>query len=172
MRERQAARELAIPPLAYSKAFFLVFFVLGGVVLASNRQPVVGHINVDLQILFCETRQLECRGHEIALSILVEVHPIDPTVSVCLNYKLTNSIQLSHGLLGAPEADRLVLFTSSTPPRMRAFSTEELVDNGREVGKAEDRVVRKVSGKGHRKFMNGESRKCARGFCSKLKFAV
>ena len=42
---------------------------------------MVNHINVDLQVLLCETRQLECRGHKVVLIILVEVHSIEPTVS-------------------------------------------------------------------------------------------
>ena len=82
MREGQAARELAIPPLTDREAFLLVLLVIGGVVLAGNRQPVVDHINVDLQFLLCKPRQLECRGHEVVLNILVEIHPIDPTVSI------------------------------------------------------------------------------------------
>ena len=82
MRERQAARELAILPLTHCEALFFILFVRGGVVLAGNRQPVVDHISVDLQVLLCEPGQLKCRGHDVALSILVEVHPIEPTVSI------------------------------------------------------------------------------------------
>ena len=82
MRERQATRELAVPPLTDGKSLLLILPFLGGVVLAGNRQPVVDHINVDLQILFCETRQLECRGHKVGLTIIVEVHPVEPAVSI------------------------------------------------------------------------------------------
>ena len=82
MREGQAAREFAIPPLTDCEAFLLVLLVLGGVVLAGNRQPVVDHISVDLQLLLCKPRQLERRSHEVARCILVEVHPIDTTVSI------------------------------------------------------------------------------------------
>ncbi len=82
MRERQAARELAIPPLMHCEALLLTILVLRSVVLAGNRQPVVDHISIDLQVLLREPRQLKCRGHEVVLSILVDVHPIVPTVSI------------------------------------------------------------------------------------------
>ena len=149
MREGQAARKLAIPPLTDREAFLLSLLVLGGVVLAGDRQAVVHHISVDMQVLLCKPRQLERRSHEVVLRVLVEIHPIDPTVSILLHY-VTTVIQVkSYDLPGAPEAHDLVLFTSPMSLGMRSLRTEEFIDNGREIGEAEDRVVGEVSGNGH-----------------------
>ena len=64
-----------------------------------------------------------------------------------------------HDLLGAPQAKDWVLFTSPMSWRVRSLSPEEFVDDGREIGEAEDRVVGVVSGKGHWLIVNVKSRK-------------
>jgi len=69
-RQRESPGELTIPPLAHGVSVFLV--LRRGLRLARNGQAIV--VNIDLNVLLPETRELEGRCDLVIFGRLVDVH--------------------------------------------------------------------------------------------------
>lgn len=72
LRERERPRELAEPALADGVALLVALGGKGG--LASDGQDVV--LDVELDVLLREARELERGRHEVLLLVFVQVHPV------------------------------------------------------------------------------------------------